>query len=189
MKIILASKSPRRKELLKMLNLQFECIVGGEDENVVGEPKDQPRLLAMKKAREVLNQTSGDRVVIGSDTLVFLKDKVLGKPKDEAEAAAMLKSLSGKCNEVINGICVIVSRDGVVEEHTAETLSKVYFKKLTETQIDDYIKTKHPLDKAGAYGIQGEGAKFIKKVEGDFYAVMGISVSKLYDILQKINIL
>ncbi len=175
--LILASKSPRRQELISKITDSFEVIVSDADE-ILPEgisPDDAPVYLASVKARAVAAQHKG-RVVIGADTVVVLDGRILGKPKNAEDAFSMLRSLSGKIHTVITGCCITDGeRELCFSEHT-----KVEFYPLTDDEIRRYIATREPMDKAGAYGIQGEGALFVKGIEGDYFNVMGLPVAKLY---------
>lgn len=181
-KLILASKSPRRKEILSYLNIPFEIIVSNADEeiNPSNNLRDEIESLSFKKALAVF-ENNKDAVVIGADTIVTLDNQVLGKPKDADDAFAMLTLLQGRTHEVITG-CTIISNK---QSETFSTVTQVTFKPLTYDEINEYIKTKEPLDKAGAYAIQGEGGKFIKSINGDYYSVMGLPLSELDTRLKK----
>lgn len=200
-KIVLASKSPRRKELLEQIDIEYECIpaVGEEkispaiDEKLYEKYKDFPAgqviLLAVQKAKEVAGKVKG-QIIVAADTVVELDGVVLGKPKDETHAVSMLKSLSGKKHYVHTGVCIIsqADKDALADKMTcfAET-TEVYFKELTDEEITDYVATKEPMDKAGAYGIQGRAAAFIPKIKGDYNNVVGLPISHLYNELKKIT--
>jgi len=181
-KLILASKSPRRKEILSYLNIPFEVIVSNADEslNQNNDLRDEIESLSFKKALAVF-QEHKDAVVIGCDTIVTLDHQVLGKPKDEDDAFAMLTLLQGKTHEVITGCTIISSK----QSETFSTVTQVTFKPLSYEEINEYIKTKEPLDKAGAYAIQGQGGKFITSINGDYYSVMGLPLSELHTRLKK----
>ena len=174
--IILASASPRRQELLKEILSDFRVVVSSADEVVPTGMKtdDIPEHLAMLKANDVLSKCT-DAVVIGSDTIVVVDDKVLGKPKDEQDAFNMLKSLSGRKHVVMTG-CAIVSSDKKLS-FTVKT--EVEFFELTDDDINSYIRTNDPFDKAGAYGIQSQGKTLVKAIYGDFYSVVGLPVGQL----------
>lgn len=185
-KLILASNSPRRKELLDLLKLDYEIITSDVeeviDENIPFE--DVVMDLAFQKAAGVF-RSNKDRVVLGFDTLVLLEGELLGKPKSEEDAKQMLRKLSGKTHFVITGCAIISNR-----------LSKSFYEKtrvtfvdLSDKEIDDYVSSKEPMDKAGAYAIQGLGSKFIQSVNGDFFTVMGLPVSKLYQELKQLELL
>lgn len=180
--LILASASPRRQELLQLLDCPFVCCAADADETLrtgVSLTEEVVRL-AQLKAQTVLRQHP-EAVVIGSDTMVTIDGQALGKPKDAQDAAAMLHRLSGRTHEVLTGVAV-VSADGQVQ--TALNVTKVTFYPLSETEIARYIATGEPMDKAGAYGIQGKGAAFVREIAGDYYSVMGLPVAQLYRLLR-----
>ena len=191
MKIILASKSPRRKELLETLFKDFECMPSQKEEKINKklDYKTTVKILSEQKAEDIFLKTTGDRVVIGSDTIVVLNGKIFGKPKDKQDAYNTLLALSGKTHIVATGICVIKEQNGVIQKLTDCVISKVSFNKLSNEEIDAYIQSGEPIDKAGSYGCQGIGKKFVKNINGDFFAVMGLPVNKLYGICKKLNIL
>ncbi len=170
--LILASASPRRKEILGEIVKNFEIIPAKGEENADGAktPKEVVKTLARQKAREVasLPQAKG-KTVLGADTVVALNGEILGKPKDEADAFRMLTALSGQTHEVYTGVCVIAPNG---QERTEADCTKVRFFTLTEEQIRAYIQTGSPMDKAGAYGIQDGG--LVEKIEGSFTNVVGL---------------
>ena len=180
--IILASASPRRQELLKDVVSDFKVVVSSADEVVPSGMKteDISKHLALIKASDVLS-TNPDSVVIGSDTIVVIDDKVLGKPKDEQDAFLMLKALSGRKHFVMTG-CAIVSLKKKVS-FTVKT--EVEFFELTDEEINSYIKTRDSFDKAGAYGIQSQGKTLVKAIYGDYYSVVGLPVGQLKRELEK----
>ncbi|MBU1144535.1 MAG: septum formation inhibitor Maf [Firmicutes bacterium] len=185
-KIILASSSPRRKELFKLLDLDFE-IVKSEIEEVINPDLPQDELvtdLAFQKATDVFAKHQ-NRVVLGFDTLVYIDDEVFGKPKDLEDARRMLRMLSGNTHTVVTG-CAIISKKISKSFYTKTNVS---FYPLLEKEIEDYIKTNEPLDKAGAYAIQGFGSKFIQTINGDYFTVMGLPLSRLYHELKELNII
>ncbi|MBP3696996.1 MAG: septum formation inhibitor Maf [Clostridia bacterium] len=173
-KIILASASPRRKELLTTAGVEFEVLVSDADETVPDGtlPADAAMLTAEKKALAVAEKC-GDALVIGADTIVVLDGRILGKPKDEADAKAMLRFLSGKEHKVITGVCLT---DGVETKKFAQ-VSKVRFYDLTDEEIAAYVATKEPMDKAGSYGIQGKGCVLVESIEGDYFNIVGLPVA------------
>ena len=179
MKVILASKSPRRRELLSRLGekmgFEFEIIVSEVDESVEEgiSPEEAVRILAERKGRAVAESVGSDSLVISSDTLVELGGVPLGKPCDEAEAVSMLTSLSGKAHNVHTGVAV--HYQGKLYSGVASTA--VYFREMSQDEIIDYVKSGDPMDKAGAYGIQSGGGKFVEKIEGDYDTVVGLSVA------------
>lgn len=175
MQIILASASPRRREILSSVCRNFSIIVSETDESFPGyvHPSEAVKILAERKGRAVLDTLGGaDAFIISSDTLVELDGKPLGKPTDKADAHAMLRELSGKRHNVHTGIAV--HSGGKVYSGVATT--GVYFREMTDEEIDEYIATGEPMDKAGSYGIQGIGGKFVDKIDGDFDTVVGFSL-------------
>jgi len=187
-KIILASKSPRRQELLNQIGIPYEVVASKVDEKCVGDlPPDQlVEALAKIKAEDVaknLPLKQEDFLVIGADTIVVLDNKILGKPISSVDAKNMLQSLSGKMHKVYTGVAIIDTKSSTWEVFTQKT--KVYMKTMTLEEIEAYVLTKEPLDKAGSYGIQGKGGVFVEKIEGDYFSVMGLPIGKLYDYLKK----
>lgn len=181
-KFILASASPRRRELLKLVLDDFSCEVSDVDETAKGEIKAEelPVFLAKLKAFDIAKKNK-DCVVIGSDTVVILNDKVLTKPKDDEDAFSILKSLSNNTHTVVTGCCIVEN-----ENYSAFSVStKVEFYELSDEEILEYIKSKEGADKAGSYGIQGKGSLFVKKIDGDYFNVVGLPVSKLSRELKK----
>lgn len=185
-KIILASNSPRRKELFKLITEDFEIETSNLEEIIDDEiPFEEAVMeLAFQKAADVFSKHKED-YVLGFDTLVLIDDTLLGKPKNKEEAKMMLKQLSGKTHFVITG-CAIISK--VVSKSFYEK-TRVTFVTMSDEEIDEYVDTLEPMDKAGAYAIQGKGAKFVKSVTGDFFTVMGMPISKLYRELKDLKII
>lgn len=181
--MILASKSPRRKELLGFISKDFRVIPAVGEENIPDgtAPSDAVKLLARQKAEEIAVSYKNE-LIIAADTIVVIDNKILGKPHDEVHAAEMLRSLSGRVHSVFTGVCVIFE-DGETENFAEET--KVEFFELTDREIADYIATGDPMDKAGAYGIQEKGAANVKGIVGDFYNVMGLPVGRLARVLRE----
>ena len=173
--LILASGSPRRRELLSLITDEFEILVSGCDEFVPeGTPAEKvPAILAEQKALAVAKLRPED-TVIGSDTVVVLNDEIFGKPKDKAHAHAMLKALSGKKHFVYTGVAV--AEKGEVRSFVQKT--EVEFYELSDETIEKYIATGEPMDKAGAYGIQGKGSVLVKGIVGDYFNVMGLPVAE-----------
>jgi septum formation protein len=181
---ILASASPRRSEILTMIGIPFEVDAPRVDENLkASHPTELPRLLAEAKAKEVSLRRK-DMWALAFDTLVFLDERPLGKPQDADDAFKMLSALSGREHEVITGVAL--ARNGMIEE-SEEERTKVFFRKLKPKEISDYIATNEPFDKAGAYGIQGIGARLVDSVEGCFYNVVGLPIALTLDILQSVK--
>jgi septum formation protein len=183
-RLILASQSPRRAELMRMLNLEFEVMPADIDEKYLrheAAPAHAQRL-AREKAQVIAAQHP-QAVVVGSDTVVVIDRTVLGKPKDEAEAVAMLMRLQGRVHRVATGIAVAQG-----EEVVAETeLVRVKFRTFDEDTAREYVKTREPMDKAGAYGIQGYGASLVEWVHGDYFAVMGLPVQRMIRMLEQLG--
>lgn len=180
-KIILASSSPRRKELLTTAGIKFEIHVKEVDETVPEgtPPEEAAKMTAARKAAAVSEDFS-DCVVIGADTIVVADGKILGKPKDEDNAKSMLRMLSGVEHKVITGVCII--RNGNSE--TFAKISKVKFYDLTDEEILAYVATGEPMDKAGAYGIQGLGCRLVESIEGDYFNIVGLPVA---EVCRKLN--
>lgn len=179
--IILASNSPRRKELLGGLDLEYEVrVVPGIEENYPDglTPEQIPQYLACQKAKAYT--LSVGEMLITADTVVVLGGEVLGKPADEAEAKAMLAKLSGKTHTVVTGVALTT----LAKQHAFHVVTEVTFKQFTPQEIDYYVTTYRPLDKAGAYGIQGGAALFCERMEGDYYNVMGLPVCRLGQTLK-----
>lgn len=183
-KIILASGSPRRKELLSRF-FEIQTKVCDADETLPKDlaPKDAVMYLAETKAKFVADTLKDGFLVIGADTVVCIDGKILGKPKDELDAYSILTSLSGKTHSVYTGFCVIRTTDGKTVTDFEET--QVTFRNLDDDEIKAYIKTGEPIDKAGAYGIQGLGGAFISGIMGDYYNTVGLPLCKLINCLKK----
>ena len=182
MQLILASGSPRRKELLSLFRIPFTVVPAAVDETMdpANAPCDEVARLSAKKARAVKREP--DDVVIAADTIVVCEGKVLGKPKSEENAYAMLSLLSGRDHQVMTGCTVL--RGEKCETFTEVT--DLHFRTLSEREIRAYIASGEPMDKAGAYGIQGGAALFCRRMEGDYYNVMGLPVCRLWQTLQSI---
>ena len=179
--MILASQSPRRRELLSLITEDFR-IIPAKGEEILPEkisPENAVLTLSEQKADEIYRENRGE-VIVAADTIVAIDGKILGKPADEKDAFAMLKTLSGRVHEVFTGVCVIFA-NGRKERFFEET--KVGFYELSDVEIAAYIKTGEPMDKAGAYGIQGKGALLVKRIDGDYYNVMGLPVARLLRVL------
>ena len=175
--IILASASPRRSELMTLAGFRFDVICADIDEIVPEKalPQEVVMSLALQKAQAVAKDHRKSAVV-GSDTVVALDGKILGKPHSESEAAEMLRSLSGRIHKVFTGVAIVCGEK--VTSFFEET--EVEFYPLTDQEILDYVATGEPMDKAGAYGIQGRGAVLVKRINGDYFNVMGLPISKVY---------
>ena len=200
--IILASASPRRKELLEQIGVEFEiCPARGEEVITKSRPEEVVCELSKQKAEEVASMVRGygnthqelmtpqDLLVIGADTVVAIEGKILGKPKDEEDAFRMLSMLSGKTHAVYTGVTfVFLDCSGKAGEHSFYEKTDVFMRQMSEKEIRRYIATGEPMDKAGAYGIQGKCAVYIEKIEGDYNNVVGLPVSAIYHELQKLGI-
>ena len=187
MDIILASQSPRRRELLERMGLAgFRVVSPAVDEHMEEDlpPAQLVCRLSQRKARAVREQVGDEGLIIAADTVVALDGAVLGKPADELAAFKMLSTLSGVRHQVYTGLTVL--RGG--EEHTEYEVTDVSFRELTQGEIEDYIRTGEPMDKAGAYGIQGYGALFISGIQGDYYNVMGLPVCRLGQLLETLGV-
>ena len=182
--IILASASPRRKQLMKMAGLKFTVVPADIPEIIPdGLPAEKESVyLAGIKAGYILSENPDD-LIVGADTTVICEGRVLGKPRDKAEAKEMLRFLSGKVHEVYTGVAIV--SEEVNEAFTSVT--KVEFYELTDEEIDWYVSTGEPMDKAGAYGIQGFGCRLVKRIEGDYFTVMGLPVAEVARRIEKIR--
>ena len=189
MKIILASGSPRRKELLKLIVPEFEVMISNADETLKEglAPEEQVKRLAYIKAKDIFEKTSGNRVVIGSDTIVTRNGKIYGKPKNEEHAKQMLREFieGDKVHSVMTGLCILAQKDEKYEEYVTYDEAKIYLKDMTEKEMQKWIDTGKAMDKAGAYGIQDEFCVFVDKIEGNYSTIVGLPTHKVYDILKK----
>ena len=190
-KLILASSSPRRKEILESFNLDFVVIPAEIEEKIDNSlsPEKNAEQLACQKAKEVFGEVSEitDVYVIGVDTIVVIESQILGKPNSKEEAKKMLSLLSGKTHKVISGICIIKTDDDEPVMEFSHVVTNVTMKGLDDDTIDKYISTNEPMDKAGAYGIQGFGIFLVEKIEGSYSNVVGLPSSKLYDMLKNMG--
>ena len=184
MRLILASASPRRKEILASAGLDFEVRPSAIDEApLAGErPEDYARRVARDKALSVAAEATPGSLVLGADTIVVAGGEILGKPRDAADAVRMLRMLSGVSHQVITGVCLVRAPAELVAL-THETTA-VTFRDLDEEEVTNYVASGEPLDKAGAYGIQGLASKFVTRVEGCYFNVVGLPVALVYDLLK-----
>lgn len=182
--LILASASPRRQELLRLITEKFTVMPADTDETLpAGLPvANQIEVLAERKAADIFAKHP-DSAVIGSDTMVVVDGQPLGKPADTDDARRMLKMLSGRAHEVITGLAVL----SPVGSRIGHRTTKVQFRDLSDGEIERYLATGEPLDKAGAYGIQGKGATLITGIDGDYFSVVGLPVSMLYTMLDELG--
>ena len=189
MDIILASASQRRAELLKKITSNFEIMISDfEESNILfsGNCGDYVMTLAREKAMAICSSVKKPAAIIGCDTVVYFKGKVLGKPKDDLEAFQMLSDLSGNTHEVYTGIAVMNTQ--TLDINTDYVCTEVKFSKLSTSEINNYIETGEPLDMAGAYGIQGGASLFVKELKGCYYSVVGLPVNKLYFMLREMGV-
>lgn len=187
-KLILASASPRRKDLLKSINLDFDIIPSNIEEDIKEKPFSYSLIenLALEKAQDVVKKIKEKAIIIGSDTVVVINNKILGKPKDKIDAKNMLKELSGQAHEVISAIAIIDT--DTQKKLCSSVKSKVIFRDVSEKEIENYINTGEPMDKAGSYGIQGQASVFVKSIEGCYNNIVGISTYKLAEMLKEFGI-
>lgn len=183
--IILASKSPRRRDILEMLELKYRCAPADTDETLIEgmSPADTVMLFSQRKARAVKDEAENGDVILGMDTMVCIDGVLLGKPADEADAFRMLKALSGKAHNVVTGYTVIYGD----KEETGCVSTDVYFRTLSDDEINWYISTGEPMDKAGAYGIQGKGSLFVDSIDGDYFSVLGFPVCRVFEVVKKLT--
>ena len=184
--IVLASQSPRRRELLALIGLAHEVRPADIDESpLVGEtPEAHCERLARGKATALAGKTAAGAVIVGSDTIVVVDGTVLGKPRDPADAARMLRMLSGRSHTVLTAVAV--ARNGKLESAVEQVA--VSFRMIDDAEIAAYIATREPMDKAGAYGIQGYGATIVSRIEGDYFAVMGLALNLLVRLLARVGL-
>ena len=189
MKIILASSSPRRKELLKLIVPEFETIASNIEEKLKEgiTPKEQVSRLAYIKAKDIYEKTKEDRIIIGADTLVTKNGKIYGKPKDRNNAKQTIQELleGDRTHNIITGLCVITDINGEYKENNITDEVKVFFKNMSDNEINKWIDTGNAMDKAGAYGIQNEFCVFVEKIEGNYTTAIGLPTHKLYDIIKE----
>lgn len=196
-KLVLASGSPRRKELLETIGLEFEVVVSDVDESV--DPKLPPAIVVQKLAQrkadavaERLSEQTGTdeeaerKLIIASDTIVVSEGRILGKPRDRVHAATMLTQLESRTHTVVTGLCVLDAASG--EREVGFSSTDVSFRPLTEEQIERYIQTGEPMDKAGAYGIQGYGSTLVTRISGDYFTVVGLPLFLLATYLSRFGI-
>lgn len=191
MKIILASKSPRRKELLSLITNDFDIIVSDADEHVdeTLTSAEKVKSIAKQKANIVASNIDEDCVVIGSDTIVVVDETILGKPHDYDDAVRMLHMISGRTHKVMTGISVVIKKEGKQKEINDVDIADVHVNALSDEEIEKWINTGNAWDKAGAYAIQQEFAVHIDKINGSFATVMGLPVHLFYNILKNEKVL
>lgn len=184
--MILASGSPRRKELLEQLGWQFSIAVAeGEEVTQQTKPECIVRELSYQKAMEIAAKAPDGDIVIGADTMVSYEGKMLGKPGNEEEACEMLQSLQGEIHQVHTGVTVVIRSGEDFEYFTFDETTDVEMYPMTEMQIREYVATKEPMDKAGAYAIQGIAARYVKGIRGEYSNVVGLPIARLYQEMHK----
>ena len=188
MALILASRSPRRRELLAKICPQFSCEEADIDERAlcrdISDPEQVVRTLACAKAAHAAAAHTPDDIVIGADTIVVADEKILGKPKDEKDAFLMLESLQGKTHQVYSGVTLVVSHGDKKIIKRFHEKTEVAVAAMTKEQIKAYIATGEPMDKAGSYGIQGVGGLYVREIHGDYNNVVGLPIARLYHELK-----
>lgn len=191
MKIILASKSPRRKELLSLITNNFDIIVSDADEHVdeTLTSAEKVKSIAKQKANIVASNIDEDCVVIASDTIVVVDETILGKPHDHDDAVRMLHMISGRTHKVMTGVSVVIKKEGKQKEINDVDIADVHVNALPDEEIENWINTGNAWDKAGAYAIQQEFAVHIDKINGSFATVMGLPVHLVYNILKNEKVL
>ena len=188
MKVVLASASARRQELLFRLINNFDIVVSNFDESTVpfeGDIDEYVKALALGKAVDIRDRIKEESIIISADTIVTQDNKILGKPKDKNDAFKMLKSLQGKSHFVYSGVVVMNTKTNITRQESLRT--KVTFSNISDEEILEYIETGEPLDKAGAYGIQGKGGVFVERIEGCYYNVVGLPLNKLKLMLEEVK--
>lgn len=186
MKIILASQSPMRKELLERMGVEFEVLVSNADENFEEglSLEEQSKRLAHIKAKTIFDETKGDRIVIGSDTMILKDNEVFGKPKDKQDAINMLNKLKNTYHTVITSLCVLIEKNGQYKEYLDYDKTKVFFRDMTEEEILHWIEIGNPYNKSGSYELASPFCVFVDKIDGNITTVQGLPTHKLYDILK-----
>jgi len=187
---VLASASPRRKELLAQIGIKFRTCTSKKQEEILRHnPEEIVKDLSYTKARDVFERGNRDAIVIGADTIVVYDEKVLGKPKSEEEAFEMIKMLQGNVHRVYTGMNIIWTDNGNTHISSSVAMTEVELYYMSEEEIRAYISTKEPYDKAGGYAIQGYFARYVKQIKGDYNNVVGLPIGKLYQILNSLNLL
>ena len=185
MKLILASASPRRKELLAKTGLAFDIIPAKGEETITKTiPAEVVMELSLQKAKEIAEQQTEDCIIVGADTIVAKGDRIMGKPKDREDAFRMLDMISDDCHQVYTGVTIIRTGEKA-ETITFAEKTDVYLYPISQQDIVAYIESGDPMDKAGAYGIQGDFAVHVKGIEGDYYNVVGLPIGRVYQELKK----
>ena len=187
MRIILASSSPRRKELMESLNIPFEIKVKSVDERFTGNKSiyEESMEIAKRKAMAIYEDISDDVIVIGSDTIVLYNNQIYGKPKDYQDAVRMLKDFSNHTHEVLSSLCLLVRKDGKEYVELTYDTCQVEIDKMDDSEIDDWINNNDVYTKAGAYAIQEGFGKYVKRIDGDYFTIVGFPIHKVYNLLKK----
>lgn len=191
MKVILASKSPRRTALLDLIKVDFEVMPSSYKEviNNKVDIEEASKELAYEKALDVFNNTQGDRTIIGADTIVVKDGKIFGKPKDRNEAIKMLKQLQGDIHSVYTSVAILIEDRGKYKEYKEIVRTDINVNPITDAEIIEYIDQEEPYDKAGAYAIQSCFCKYISEIDGNYMSVIGLPVDKIYSILKENEII
>ena len=186
-KIILASGSPRRRELLELAGIPFEVVVSSADETTSArDPQEVVSALSAVKCLDVLSDKEAGTIVLGADTIVSMDGQILGKPKDAGDAARMLRMISGRTHDVFTGVTLAQKQEnGSVRKETFAVRTEVTVSPLSDAEIAAYIATGEPLDKAGAYGIQGVFSRHVESIRGDYFNVVGLPVNAVYEALKR----
>ena len=187
MKVILASQSPRRAALLDLAQIEYEIFPSQYEEKIktIINIEEKSKELAFGKASDVFNNTQGDRAIIGADTLVVKNSKIYGKPKDRADAIRMLRELQGGTYTIYTSLAVLIEYRGKYKEYKEIEKINITLSEMSDQEIIEYVDYDEPFDKAGAHAIQSCFAKYIKKVEGDYMAAIGLSINRVYEILKE----
>ncbi len=191
MKVILASGSPRRKDLMDLAQIDYEIMVSDFDEKVDENLsiQEQSKEIAFGKAKDIFDNTQGERAIIGADTLVILDGKQFGKAKSRTEAIQMLQELQGKSHSIYTSLAVLMEQNGKYKEYKELQEVKVWVRKMSMQEIEHYVDSERPFFCAGAYAIQGFFSIFVDKIEGDYPTALGLSINRVYTILKENDIL
>ena len=188
--VVLASASPRRKELLTQIGIKFRtCTSKKEEEILRNKPEDIVKDLSYTKARDVYDRGNRDAIVIGADTIVVADEEVLGKPKDAEDAFRMIKKIQGDVHQVYTGVSIIWQQNNNTHVSSFVAMTEVELYYMSDEEIRNYIELKEPYDKAGGYAIQGYFARYVKQIKGDYNNVVGLPIGKLYQVLNSLNLL
>lgn len=185
-RVVLASGSPRRKEILMQIGVSFTCRTSDKEEVIRStDPEEVVKELAQMKAEDVAASEEGPVLVLGADTVVAHRGQILGKPKDREDAIRMVSGLAGDTHEVYTGVCMIIKEaDGTIRKVSFAEATKVSVYPMTEQEIEAYVDTKEPMDKAGAYAVQGLFAPYIQGISGDYYNIVGFPIAGIYQRLK-----